>query len=280
MTGRNLQAGPRSRACGRCRGSSRGPLRRFLGEQIGLTVAGRTDAESRLGPSGELPLGRRGARDAGRALNALTGDDLAVYAVPARPGLTPAATRSRGHTACSARRCRARSSGPSRRSGRTGSIRASWSAAPGRCRARTTSRRSPPPRPSTCASSGRSCGRSGAGDGRSAALRAAARSSSSGSRPTRSTGTWSGILVGTMLDVERDGGSSTSSSGCSPERRAARRGHRAAASALPRGGLVLTGAGWDHRHRSVYPDPHAVARVPRGEARRRQRRLNPDSRRR
>ncbi len=62
-------------------------LERVLGERVRLTVAGRTDAGVHaLAQVASMELGREPPPALARALNALTGPDLAVAAITAAPG--------------------------------------------------------------------------------------------------------------------------------------------------------------------------------------------------
>ena len=196
------RAGRRSQGCERCRPSSR------------PRWSGSSDlprpSPSRAGPTpGSTPGPRwRASRRRRAAGGARAGAQLAHRprrrrcCPPSRPvASTRAAMPAREPTATGCwRSARPIPSRPgSRCSGRIGSTEAPRSAARRPCRAPMTSRRSRPPRPSTSASSGTSCGPSGTR--RPAVLGVGAGCSSSGSRPTPSCATWCGCWSGTMLEV-------------------------------------------------------------------------------
>lgn len=75
-------------------------LERVLGERVRLTVAGRTDAGVHaLAQVASMELGREPPPALARALNALTGPDLAVAAITAAPGFD-ARRDARSRTYC------------------------------------------------------------------------------------------------------------------------------------------------------------------------------------
>ena len=166
-----------------------------LGSAPSLSVAGRTDTGVHargqvvsFAVAGEAPEPPALLR----SLNGVLPHDVAVVAAEAAAGrLRRAAGRAVADVPlprAGARRPGARSSATARCGGRIRSTSRRWTRAPRRCRARTTSPPSRPPRPSTCASSGTCSRAEWRRDGRIC--------SSSGSRPTPSCGTWCGCWSG------------------------------------------------------------------------------------
>ena len=104
-------------------GELEGALERILGSSVPLTVAGRTDAGVHAwGQVASFDLDRDPPEELARALNSLTGPDLAVLALSARltastPGATPGHARTA--TGCSPIARPTRSRPGSRCSGRT-----------------------------------------------------------------------------------------------------------------------------------------------------------------